>query len=207
MTENAGTTPEELYQKSTFACNLHALATIKSIQELNHHHHLRPLNTYFGQETLPEDVEKHLTLLDAISLLLIAHRRSDVAAVGLFVGDKGFPALYYAKNAPCTDTEKAHVNSIVSFIKNVADKDTKAKVAEELFQLVLPFCKEKVWQRLKKLQQQLRDNGWDGLDSNEFRAKVCETFDSSPEATKFLDDLLSKIKGLKSFPDNVRKFL
>ncbi|KAF8475480.1 hypothetical protein BDZ91DRAFT_788170 [Kalaharituber pfeilii] len=127
MTENAGRTPEELYQKSTFACNLHALATIKSIQKLNHHN-LRPLNTYFGQETVPEDVEKHLTLLDAISLLLVARRRSDVAAVGLFVGDKGFPALYYAKNAPCTDIEKAH-----------------AKVAEELFQLVLPFCKEKVW--------------------------------------------------------------
>ncbi|KAF8468224.1 hypothetical protein BDZ91DRAFT_811771 [Kalaharituber pfeilii] len=206
MTEDAGTTPEELYQKSTFACNLYALATIKSIQELNHHN-LRPLNTYFGQETVPEDVEKHLTLLDAISLLLVARRRSDIAAVGLFISDKRFPALYYAENTPCTDTEKAHINSIVSFIKNVVNKDAKAKVAEELFQLVLPLCKEKVWQRLKKLQQQLRGNGLDGLDSNEFCAKVCETFDYSPEAMKFLDDLLSKIKGLKLFPDNVQKFL
>ncbi|KAF8466190.1 hypothetical protein BDZ91DRAFT_725745 [Kalaharituber pfeilii] len=54
-------------------------------------HNLNPLNTYFGQRPVPEDVEKHLTLLDAISLPLIA-RRSDVAAIGIVI-DMGYELL------------------------------------------------------------------------------------------------------------------
>ncbi|KAF8458742.1 hypothetical protein BDZ91DRAFT_800159 [Kalaharituber pfeilii] len=204
MTENAFITPEGVYQESPFACNLHALAAIKSIQDLNSHNQ-KALNRSLGSTPVPEDVEKHLPLLDAISLLLVARPKSDVAAVGIVIGDNKIPALYYAKNAPCTNAEKKHIEAMVSFIQN--PDNTNAEKAYRLFQLVLPFCKGKMQQRLQKLQKHLSANGWDGLDANELLVKVAETFKYSAEAAKFLDDSLSEIQGPKSFPDHVCNFL
>lgn len=99
--------------------------------------------------------DKHLELLNLLSLLLVTQAKGDVAAVMFRVLSKDNIELHYTKNRPCTNTEKSYISEILATVR-----DTTSDIhitAWKLLSLVIPNCKRKMKSRATKICDRLTE--------------------------------------------------
>ena len=81
---------------------------------------------------------KHLDLLDGIALLLVTEHRSDVAAVS-FLHTSTSIEFYYAKNRPCTASERGYIESLLGLVRNY-DPSRKAEYIRNTLDKITRMC-------------------------------------------------------------------
>lgn len=99
---------------------------------------------------------KHLELLNLLSLLLVTGSAGDVAAAMFRVLSKDRLELHYAKNRPCTNKEKAYIRSIFDIVSREERRDCHLLCWDILAQ-VIPDCKRKIMSRMKKVCLRLKE--------------------------------------------------
>lgn len=92
--------------------------------------------------------DKHLELLNLLSLLLVTEAKGDVAAAMFHVLSKDNLELHYAKNRPCTNNEKAYIHAIFT---TVCDRTSVSNTCWTLLSLVIPACKRKMMSCTNKI--------------------------------------------------------
>lgn len=99
-------------------------------------------------EKHPTASQKHLELLNLLSLLLVTEAKGDVAAAMFRVLSKDNLELHYAKNRPCTTDEKAYIHAIFA---TVCDMTSVSNTCWKPLSLVIPACKRKMMSRANKV--------------------------------------------------------
>jgi hypothetical protein len=101
---------------------------------------------------------KHLNLLDGIALLLVTEDKSDVAAASFLQKSKTIN-FFYAKNRPCTASEKAYIGSLLELIRNY-DPSEEDQYTWDILNIAVRTCLRKVRNRIQKLSKELRKSGF-----------------------------------------------
>lgn len=105
------------------------------------------------RESYVHSSEKHLELLNLLSLLLVTRAKGDVAAVMFRVLSKDNLELHYAKNRPCTDDEKTYINNIFAIVRDTSNE--VHTTCWKLLALVSSKCRRKILSRATKISEQL----------------------------------------------------
>ncbi|KAN0072474.1 hypothetical protein V8E54_009403 [Elaphomyces granulatus] len=101
---------------------------------------------------------KHLNLLDGIALLLVTEDKSDMTAVSFLQNSKTIN-FFYAKNRPCTASEKAYIGSLLELIRNY-DPSKEDQYTWDIVNIAVRTCLRKVRNRIQKLSKELRKSGF-----------------------------------------------
>jgi hypothetical protein len=126
---------------------VYALSCVRCIRE---HAPTEPATTTTTQR-------KHLNLLDGIALLLVTEDKSDVAAVSFLQTSKSIEFLY-AKNRPCTVSEKAYIESLLALIRNY-DPSKEDQLTWDIVDIAVRTCVRKVRSRIQKVSKELNRSG------------------------------------------------
>jgi hypothetical protein len=86
----------------------------------------------------------HVASLDGLALLLIFSPTKDVAATSYWQS-AGELKLLWAKNQPVDDSSQ------LEYIQELLEKAKNGTQADELLRVVIPMCREKIFQRVRKL--------------------------------------------------------
>lgn len=83
--------------------------------------------------------DKHLELLNLLSLVLVTQSKGDVAAVMFRALSKDNLELHYAKNRPCNHDEKTYIRDIFAVVRNTTGN--VCNTCWKLLSLVITKCK------------------------------------------------------------------
>ncbi|KAG0126656.1 hypothetical protein HOY82DRAFT_614670 [Tuber indicum] len=101
-----------------------------------------------------------LESLDLLSILLVTESSDDVAAISIYRTAADRVELWYSKDRPCTEVEKAN---ITNFIQSVARTTHLSKPArEDLLRIALGMCKRKVFACIYEARHIMVHFSWDG---------------------------------------------
>ncbi|KAL0631125.1 hypothetical protein Q9L58_010017 [Maublancomyces gigas] len=105
--------------------------------------------------------ERHLRLLNLLSLLLVTGEKGDVAAVALRLrGDSA--ELYYAKNRPCTKNENDYIKRIFGYVTKCPTSPSEADcvtMSHAILREAIPACRIKLNSRITRLVKRLGELG------------------------------------------------
>src|SRR5271156_4049170 len=87
---------------------------------------------------------EHVASLDGLALLLIFSPKGDVAAVSYWQSAHELKVLW-AKNQPVDDSNQ------LRYIQELLENVQKGTPADELLEIVIPMCREKIFHRVRKL--------------------------------------------------------
>lgn len=105
--------------------------------------------------------ERHLNLLNLLSLLLVTSKKGDVAAVALRLrGDSA--VLYYAKNRPCTKDENDYIKRIFGYVTKCPTSPSEADcvtMSHAILRDAIPACRMKLNSRITRVVKRLGELG------------------------------------------------
>jgi hypothetical protein len=132
------------------------------------------------EEAMEDKRDEHTILFFLLALVAVQRKDGDVAAIAAYAY-KDSITLFYTKN-DLTKEDKDHVQSLVRLVQNAAKdtQTTRLQFNERMFQLVVPYCSGKLFDRLNALQSELKR-----------KKKPTETVPSSAE------DLIARYTSLK----------
>ena len=130
--------------ESEFNRQIYILASVSLIKE----HASRPPPQCNSVE------QKHLRLLDYITLLLVNKSRGDVAAVTMEHTATSLK-FYYAKNRPCDSSTLSFVDRILLVLK----EQPLRFMHKSMLMIVMVECVEKVSARIRKSQKAIEEVG------------------------------------------------
>ena len=126
---------------------IHALSSVLRIREP------APIQSYAW---IPNLQKKHLSLLDAVALLLVVDK-TDAVAVS-FLEDRTSIEFYFARNCLCTTDITEYIESLLEEVRNYKSSE-KIKFVRNLIRKVASMCLKKIRNRIWKVSVELANSG------------------------------------------------
>lgn len=110
----------------------------------------------FFELSLEDKSHSHSILFSLLALVLVANPREDVAAVTAYQTKQEGITVYFTKNDLSQGTIN-HVNNLKALVQTTAldPQVTLQKFHELFFEIVVPYCRGKIFRRLEEMRKRL----------------------------------------------------
>ena len=162
----------------------HSEDYVHAISQIQFHH--RPSKDVPGWSHLRQDYRDHLIALEGLAHLLVFSPKSDVAAITFWQSADELK-LFWAKNQPVNDER------VLQYIQDLLDSARRGAKTGELLHKVISMCKDKIFQRIKKLAKSFNVSQSNQRDQE----SNLWNFDATNESCQSLETAMKKAGCLK----------